>query len=738
MSKWITHNIWNIKWSQVVLVILVLTTLGSLIWVLNEIGHRSCVPSAMLLNNEDTSCPTYLEDVSVFIVAICFWLLSILLWWVSRQLLPTCYFLCIAGILAIGLASLENNSAIRVFNILLAFFSPLTLHFHFYILRLPIRTSKKALLTIFYGAAILITIPYILLPIDIQESLGYREVLREMARAMLILSFSAVAFIFFREYRKRYSLSIGSKVRLISFGTIFAFLPMLLLSVLPEVLSGTTLVPYTLTFPGLLFSPLTYIYTFLRHRFIGIERIINRIVLYYMLVVLLSGIYLIVISLFDMTLGRSIWLSPPAIALNVVLLLSLPLLHEALQHLTSWVMYGGEIDYLQIQEDLSKAFSQALDSHTLNQLLLQELPRLLHLDGAILFLKDECDILLLVGVNGFSERENSFAPRLANSAMLAYLTREGRPIPVRALLRVLSPESHEPTEQSLLNVDAISYWLPLMSNHTLQGILLLSGRRSGDYLTANDEHLLSTLMHSAGIAAHNVRLIEDTTNHQLELAKAHRQLLVNREQAQRQIARGLHDSTLQRIIGLKFQLAMLRRYNNFDNQDASNRIDSLNDELSEISRELRQVVGELHPAGLTEMGATNAIEGYLARMRKVYDAELPKIEANLDENTLDLSEPVATCLFRIAQEAIQNAIRHAHATIITIDLQRDSEKIILKITDNGRGFNVPAQLSSLAQKEHYGLVGISEQIQWVYGIISITSTPGQGTQLEAKVPIAEH
>ena len=89
-------------------------------------------------------------------------------------------------------------------------------------------------------------------------------------------------------------------------------------------------------------------------------------------------------------------------------------------------------------------------------------------------------------------------------------------------------------------------------------------------------------------------------------------------------------------------------------------------------------------------------------------------------------------LFRIAQEAVTNAIRHGHATRIDITVSYDANQVALSIADNGRGFDVPAQINGDQHREHFGLITMRERVERVGGGLRIESAPGAGTTVHAE------
>ncbi|MBZ0304304.1 MAG: hypothetical protein K8J31_31500, partial [Anaerolineae bacterium] len=88
----------------------------------------------------------------------------------------------------------------------------------------------------------------------------------------------------------------------------------------------------------------------------------------------------------------------------------------------------------------------------------------------------------------------------------------------------------------------------------------------------------------------------------------------------------------------------------------------------------------------------------------------------------------------IAQEALNNARRHAQAEYIHAEIEYGSGGVTLKVTDNGRGFEMPAHLNQLTRSGHFGLIGMRERAQLVAGQLAIKSVPGEGTVLTFSIP----
>jgi len=363
----------------------------------------------------------------------------------------------------------------------------------------------------------------------------------------------------------------------------------------------------------------------------------------------------------------------------------------------------------------------------------------MRLSKLALWLKED-DALTLLGAVGFEPGSLADSQLPGDGRLAAYLeSAPGLVADVQAR-RVLARATLNEEEQALLSLSGIAFWLPLVSSGALHGLLLIGFRPEDDPFTAEDERILTTLAHQSGIAAHNVRLMEQVQAARQELTRAHRQLLVGREQEQRRLAQELHDGALQQLLAINRDLSVLWRMGSSGPAVDARRIQApapemIRQELLEVVAQLRGLVSELRPAGLEELGLTAALQGYVTRLVREGGPNTPEIELSLDQVGTSLPQPIATCLFRVGQEALRNALRHAQAQHVTLSLRLLPGQVVLSVRDDGRGFRVPARLSELTGNKHFGLVGIAERVDLVGGQLTLRSQPGMGTEVTAQIPL---
>jgi two-component system, NarL family, sensor histidine kinase UhpB len=206
------------------------------------------------------------------------------------------------------------------------------------------------------------------------------------------------------------------------------------------------------------------------------------------------------------------------------------------------------------------------------------------------------------------------------------------------------------------------------------------------------------------------------------------------EEERKNIARSLHDDTGQALSMLIINLERLEDRLPMQEDELRNKLAASRNLASGILTELRKIVYGLRPTILDDLGLVPAIRWYA---RSVLETNGVQVNLSLPGGAFELSSHLSTALFRIAQEAINNIMRHANASESNIALFFDQGKVYLTIRDNGKGFNTGQISEQAVAMQHLGLIGIKERATLVGGEVSIESVPGKGTRLQVCVPLPE-
>ena len=218
---------------------------------------------------------------------------------------------------------------------------------------------------------------------------------------------------------------------------------------------------------------------------------------------------------------------------------------------------------------------------------------------------------------------------------------------------------------------------------------------------------------------------------QLELRALAAKLLTAQEEEQRRISRDLHDDMNQRVALLTLEIETLCGRLPRSRVVIAERLHLLRDRVVELSDEIHRLAYQLHPAILDDLGLAAALQSYAADF-----TPREGVHVTLDQQNLPRPIPrsIASCLYRVVQEALRNVAKHARATHVTVTLEKLENGISLLITDSGVGFD-----PSLVEERRSGLgvVSMEERVRLVDGRFTLESRPGEGTRVRVWVPLPE-
>ncbi|MEY2486604.1 MAG: hypothetical protein QOH39_2252 [Verrucomicrobiota bacterium] len=216
----------------------------------------------------------------------------------------------------------------------------------------------------------------------------------------------------------------------------------------------------------------------------------------------------------------------------------------------------------------------------------------------------------------------------------------------------------------------------------------------------------------------------EEANHQLRLLS--RRLFHVQEEERRHLARELHDEIGQALTAAKINLQSVTVN---DDGATSARLQETSAILDRLLGQVREISIDLRPSMLDDLGLVPALRSLLDQQGRRASVAVRFSAENMPE---DLAPEIQTTCFRMAQEAITNALRHANPTRVDVDLRRDNGDLRLVIRDNGKGFDVK---SAQAQAVGLGLIGIKERAALVGGRARIVSSSGKGTTIEVSLPL---
>ena len=262
--------------------------------------------------------------------------------------------------------------------------------------------------------------------------------------------------------------------------------------------------------------------------------------------------------------------------------------------------------------------------------------------------------------------------------------------------------------------------VPLIADSRPLGVISISNKLSGQF-DPNDERVLMMLASSAVIGLENARLYREE--------QERRQVAIREERGR--LARELHDSVTQSLYSLTLLTEGWRRI------VEAGEVEHVADYLAELGqiaqqalKEMRLLIYELRPQVLEQERLVGALQ---QRLEAVEGRAGVETRLLVDDKVDGLSNLPQEELYRIALEALNNALKHAAATTVTLQLKVNEGQVQLEVSDNGKGFDPDLAVN----KGGLGLTSMRERVGKLQGTFAILSAPGQGTTVKVNLPLAE-
>jgi signal transduction histidine kinase len=265
--------------------------------------------------------------------------------------------------------------------------------------------------------------------------------------------------------------------------------------------------------------------------------------------------------------------------------------------------------------------------------------------------------------------------------------------------------------------------LPLVYQHETIGQLLLAPRAPGEAFTPADRRLLDDLARLAGVAAHAVRLTTDLQRLTADLQASRERLITAQEEERRRLRRDLHDGLGPALATQTLKLEAARDLLRSDPDRADALLSELIGQSQTALADIRRLVYALRPPALDELGLISA----LREQALPYQHSSLAIRIEAPEQLPPLPAAVEVAAYRIAQEALTNVVRHAHARTCVIRLTLD-DALCLEIQDDGGGM-LPDRRSGV------GLSSMRERASELGGSWSVEPVPSGGTRVCARLPL---
>jgi signal transduction histidine kinase len=371
----------------------------------------------------------------------------------------------------------------------------------------------------------------------------------------------------------------------------------------------------------------------------------------------------------------------------------------------------GQDDVLERVSEVVLAVARQLSTRDVLQMIVRSARSLVAARYAALGVPDDRGSFGEFVVDGVPERQQkAIGPLPRQHGMLGVLLREGRPIRVadiRADPRFEGWPSAHPDMSDFIGV-------PIRDGSDVLGIIFAACKRQAGGFTERDERLLGLFASHAAIALTNARLYERG-----------RELSVLEERAR--LARELHDAVSQKLFSIRVKARAAEVLVGRDPGRAVAEIQSVAALSGQAHAELRAVIDGLAPPDLAAGGLAGSLRSYSVLAGRTYGVE---VRFHADPELPALGGQREAAVYRVAQEALHNALRHSGTATICVSLFARRRRVILEVEDRGQGFVAEAASGGL------GLASMRERAASASGTLTVRSAPGEGTLVRLELPAA--
>lgn len=194
------------------------------------------------------------------------------------------------------------------------------------------------------------------------------------------------------------------------------------------------------------------------------------------------------------------------------------------------------------------------------------------------------------------------------------------------------------------------------------------------------------------------------------------------------LARELHDSVTQQLFSMTLTSQAARAHLEKNPQRAATQLERLQETASAALAEMRALIFQLRPPDLGDQGLVSALQQHIALLSRREGLRI-ELSATGDERLARGSEQT---LYRIIQEALNNVVKHAQATVVRVVLDFSADHLQVRVVDDGQGFDVAAPPKR--DSRHLGLISMRERAAEIGGVLQLHSAPGEGTTVVVTVP----
>lgn len=509
---------------------------------------------------------------------------------------------------------------------------------------------------------------------------------------------------------------VRNQLMLVLTGIIVSISPFLLLSAIPTIISGNPLVSSETTFLFIIFIPLTIVYVLSNAYLPSVSYLLRKLATNLLIALPEAAIIAGLIRLglvFNSLSAYELFISVLGILLFFIYS------YDRLKGRLEAIISPGHVSYKRKLQQISDSLTGISSLDALGAVLSESIAESMSLDGALFLLKKGEEIAALSPAGKYKDN----------------------PSGVTLLKQYFLELRQDPFNPSLPKGFPAAFLISLSKDAYRIG-LFLGFELNKAFLSGEEVSLIATIGKQALLSVENIELLgvlEQKAKQEKEQARSLRLLhhisQCKIEEERRAIAREIHDGPLQTAIHI---LRLSREYpckKLHEKKYTTEEIQGIEENIEDLIYELRNVCTELRPPILDDLGFLPAVEWLVKKLMIEENIEIA-VDTKGFNDSVRLERNVEIAAFRLVQEILGNAVKHAGADLARVAI-RLGKNLIIRASDNGKGFNACYSRIDLLNENKFGLIGMEERVRQLGGRLKIVSRPGKGTAIMLLIPVAD-
>jgi signal transduction histidine kinase len=625
-----------------------------------------------------------------------------------------------------GISSITSIAELNLFHIATWWAGALIVYLHLYF---PVPHNTRFLRRPLIDSLALIALAGTIATLTIGRTPDspHFEPLAQIRYAWLIGCFLLTAELLIHKYITIDDQKVRRQIRVVTLCGVTAALAFVTFFALPTILTGYELLPISITLITLLLIPAGYTYSIFNKDLLELDEAIHHSMALLIKVIIISSLcaalYAFGTGLFSPISELTGLILAPACGLMAIAL------YEPISRTVDNFFYGELYNSQKALQHIQRPDESCNLSDRIPQFL-ERLQTAIRFDQtALLTLQKNYVTGVLLSRKSSTHNGQQFKWS-DQSYLWQYLRSLDTSLPHTEVRQTLL--NHMPDDDNLhmLLNSGFRLWIPLIRQGKPVGALLVGNKIGFDDLTPHDRDLLYTLADYTALFIYNTLLMQEVRQRMLDNIRIHQQNLAVREDERKRIARDLHDDIIQKLVSLNYTLAY-QDWHDDTHQTIDNLRGMVKQDVRDIIQELRTVCSDLRPPTLDDLGLIAAVRSRVRAVEAESDFTVDTEFIGQDDH---VPESVAISTVRVLQEALYNIRKHANATHVKVKMTLHDGHLVLHITDDGCGFDVPEPISHLIHQNHFGIVGIKERVEAFEGNLTIHSAIQEGTQLVIYLP----